>query len=358
MQSAFMGVVRASALLLCALLIISSEARAQPADDAGAEPPPVEPSDTVAADEAAKARAREHFNLGLEHLDARRYARALAEFQEAYRESPHPIALYNVGLAQIALGDPIAAVDTLERYLREAEAAGGLDTARRDEVERLVKGQAMRVAVVRFDVRPMGAAVTLDGREVPAAALDAPHRVLVGEHRLRVRLAGYEAQELSVHLTGREERTLHVALVRGATSKPVVSRGAGPPVRADDASTWRTVSYVLGGTGLAMGLTSGGLYFYNRGRYSDYQSEKAAIDRAWPSATQNDLSALEGRRGRNADLLDSVQTVDGWTVALAITGGVMLASGGALWLGSGTTAATPVAGWSPGAARVGVRGRF
>jgi tetratricopeptide (TPR) repeat protein len=349
-------------LSLCTLLFAWGETRAQPAEEPRAERSPAEERDAAATDDAAKTRAREHFDRGLVHLDARRFAQALTEFQEAYRESPHPIALYNVGLAQIALEDPVAAVDTLERFLREAEAAGTLDTTKRDEVQRLLKGQRMRIAVLRFDVRPPGAMVTLDGREVPAASSSAAHRVQVGEHRLRVALAEYEPQELAVKLTGGEERTLHVALIPVATEKPEASHDVQPPqrerTRREASSSWRTVSYVVGGSGLALGLTAGGLYFYNRGRYSDYQSESAALDRAWPSATQQELPALEKRRDRNQDLLGSVQTVDGWSIGLAIAGGALLASGGALWLTSGTTEAAPSAFWSPGGARVGVHGRF
>lgn len=349
-------------LSLSAVLFAWGEASAQPAEEPDAGPPPSEEADAAAPDDAAKTRAREHFDLGLAHLDAGRFAQALIEFQEAYRESPHPIALYNVGLAQIALGDAIAAVDTLERFLREAEAAGVLETTKRDEVQRLLNDQSMRIAVLRFDVRPPGAMVTLDAREVPAASLSAAHRVQVGEHRLRVELAGYQPQELAVRLTGGEERMLHFSLVPVATEKTATARAAQPapkdPKPDTGASGWRTVSYVLGGTGLALGVTAGGLYLYNRGRYSDYQGEQAALDRAWPSATQHELPGLEDRRARNEDLLGSVQTVDGWSLGLAVAGGALLASGGAIWLTSGSTEAAPVAFWSPGGTRVGVHGRF
>lgn len=65
-------------------------------------------------------RAETHFRVAQEYYEAERFEDALSEFEEAYRLSPRPALLYNIGLAHERLGHWAQARDTYERFIDEA----------------------------------------------------------------------------------------------------------------------------------------------------------------------------------------------------------------------------------------------
>ena len=81
---------------------------------------------SLRADEGSeRAVARQHFASGVALAKRRQFAEALSEFQRAYAAVPHFSVLYNIGQAQIALGQSGDAVATLQRYLDGETPAPG-----------------------------------------------------------------------------------------------------------------------------------------------------------------------------------------------------------------------------------------
>lgn len=70
---------------------------------------------------AEDAKARELFREGDRAYAEARYEDALARFEEAYRLSPRPRLLFNIGNALERLGQLADAADALERYLPDAK---------------------------------------------------------------------------------------------------------------------------------------------------------------------------------------------------------------------------------------------
>ncbi len=118
------------------------------------------PASPSAADiEAARALYEE----GLRSIDALRWDEALRAFEEAYARSGVGAALYNVAVALRALGRHVEARDAGEQLLREHVE---LDPQLREDVERLVREERARIAVLMLESLPRDPApsVRLDGR--------------------------------------------------------------------------------------------------------------------------------------------------------------------------------------------------
>src|SRR5688500_7171623 len=67
---------------------------------------PWAPGATRADDDDPRQRAAALFQQGVASADRGDYRAALLAFERAYALSPHPSALYNIGLALVALDQP------------------------------------------------------------------------------------------------------------------------------------------------------------------------------------------------------------------------------------------------------------
>ncbi|HVT08841.1 MAG TPA: PEGA domain-containing protein [Polyangia bacterium] len=333
-------------MVLCPALAAagpSADGAATPADDGA----------------GAKAEARAHFERGVQLGRDGDYRQAAAEFQRAYELSPHYAVLYNLAQAQVALGLPVEAIDTFQRYLLEGGANVPAD--RRAEVQATVKQQQTHVSMLTVETNVAGASIVVDGVSVGRSPLAGPVRVARGKHQVTAALEGYRAQPQTV--VAEEKARVSVQLERGtpadadrstaapaptvaapAQSAPTpfhaVSTVPGPqpepaPLLAQQSSApdddeaahrdvRRTVGFVAGGLGIAMGAAALGCYLWNRSRFDDYEAAKV-----------NDVAKA-----------DSIRSVNAVTAGLAIGSGALIATGVVLVL-----TAPPRAAGSPQAAR-------
>jgi tetratricopeptide (TPR) repeat protein len=88
----------------------------------------------ASADDAATARARQHFERGEKLYAATKFSDALGEYQQAFDAVPLAGFLFNIGQCYRNLGDYDAAVFSYRQYLKLAPAA-----ANRDQVEQLIR---------------------------------------------------------------------------------------------------------------------------------------------------------------------------------------------------------------------------
>lgn len=127
---------------------------------------------------------------GARHLEAL----ALLERVRALRETA--AVDYNLAVAQRALGRPLDAIASLERYLRLA--GDRIDDARRAEVGERVRELRAAVASVAVVVRaPDSVAVTVDGDPLPAARWNLPSPMNPGRHVFRLTGNGLQPLELA-----------------------------------------------------------------------------------------------------------------------------------------------------------------
>jgi len=353
------------------ILAIGGSLLLWPANVRADAPPAGEAAKPVDDHAGAKAEARARFERGVQLGHDGDYRQAAAEFQRAYELSPHYAVLYNLAQAQVALGQPVEAIDTFQRYLLEGGANVPAD--RRAEVQATIKQQQAHVSMLTVETNVAGASIVVDGVSVGRSPLAGPLRVARGKHQITAALDGYRAQPQTV--VAEEKSRVSVQLERGPAPADVprpaapaaaaastaqaapgpfhaVSAGTAPPPEpaplvstqspgpGDEAPAHgdvrRTVGFVAGGLGVAMGAAALGCYLWNRSRFDDYEAARV-----------NDVAKA-----------DSIRSVNAVTTGLAIGGGVLLATGVVLVLTAPPRAAeAPQAGLTAGSSvAIGPRG--
>jgi len=145
---------------------------------------------SVYADEVPQEAARAHYDAAQKLYDEGRYEEAIAEFEQAYRDKPHPNVLYNIGQAQERLLDYDKSVTAFERYLREAAP----DDPRRKIVENRLRVLRNLPARVKITTVPDKVHATLHGPNGVLYEADAPHefQVPAGTYELELTRDGWE----------------------------------------------------------------------------------------------------------------------------------------------------------------------
>lgn len=269
----------------------------------------------VAAEEGdARAVAREHFKHGVSLAKQRAYAEALSEFQRAYAAVPHFSVLYNIGQAQIALGQSADAVATLQRYLDEAGTE--IDAKRRAEVEQTLAREREKMPppvaapALAAPVPPLTAAsssaVPPPAALPPATAPAAPPTVLQDPGAVPPPMAPPRAQVAR----------------RPANARATHARRIRPPKAS--AADRRTLAYVVGAAGLVLSGGAVAHYAWNRDRYQQWQGKYATY--------YSDPTELNRREANT--LSDSIDRASAITVVLAVGAGVALGTSGVLWVTS------------------------
>ncbi len=341
-----------SAALLAALLALGS-ARIGHADD-------------------PRGEARAHYARGLELAGQNGYEGALREFNAAYAISPQFAVLFNIGQAHIALGHTVEAIEALTRYLRD----GGdrIAPTRRVQVERQIAGlrstlphpevtseaeaarataaaagaaageaieaasEGSRAASARpgtLTVRcpEPGLKLLLDGKRIDLAASSRGVALPGGMHHLVLSAPGRRSTEESLEVQEGGAALVICETLPAVSAPPTVVplQPIGAPVFTAVTSSSepptihaKTVAYILGGLGLALGGTAIGVYFWNRGQYQEAQTEHTYLQ-THPTATQYDQAVQY-----NADV-DSLHRNSIFTVGLAVASVGLLAGGAYLY---------------------------
>jgi hypothetical protein len=162
------------------------------------------------AQSSSQAEARKHFDRGFALTEQRAYAEAVEEFNHAYALSPHFAVLFNLGQCYIALGQPVYAVQALERYLSE----GGKDVPAkwRNQVEADIARQETLIAAVTFHSDTPGAVIKVDGAEIESSPMPAPVRLGAGVHVFSASAPGYEPWEQKMDLVGKSRQVVEIRL--------------------------------------------------------------------------------------------------------------------------------------------------
>ena len=205
--------------------------------------------------------ARAAFDRGMAQVQSEQFALAAASFEESYRLRPVPVVLFNLAGAYDRMGRARQAIETYERYLREAGSTLPAERSSfvRDAVTRL-RGQ---LSTVTLRVTPRDYAVEVDGRrESPVAGaltLDPGRHVLtftaeghqVARRELDAR-AGTNT-ELDVTLTA-SAVTATTAPDPRATPDPRVTLTPAEESRPVTQRWWFWTGVGVAATGVAVGI--------------------------------------------------------------------------------------------------------
>jgi hypothetical protein len=319
-----------------------------------------------------RVEARAHYARGLELTGQNGYEEALREFNAAYAISPQFAVLYNIGQAHIALGHTAEAIEALTRYLHDGGERISLE--RRTQVERQIAGLrstlpnpelASEAEAARATAAAAGAAadeavaaasegshapsarpgtltvrcpepglkLALDGKRIDLAASSHGITLPGGVHHLVLSAPGRRSAEESLEIQEGGTALVICESLPAASAPPAIvpSQPIGPPVFAAVTGSSetptvhaKTVAYLLGGLGVAVGGTAIGVYFWNREQYQKLQAEGKDL-LPTPSATQY-YQAVQ----YNADV-DSLHRNSILTVGLAAASVGLLAGGAYLY---------------------------
>lgn len=164
----------------------------------------------LAQERTDASEAARHFDRGYLLAQQGGLEAAIAEFKQAYALSPHPSVLYNLGQAYAASGRAVEAVQTLRKYLEQADPK--LDAQRHAQATALVDYQGQRIGTLKLVIEPVGAELTLDGEPLGKAPLASPVQLSAGSHGLTVAHAGYTPRSVRVEIVGKTSTTTELRL--------------------------------------------------------------------------------------------------------------------------------------------------
>lgn len=141
-------------------------------------------------------------------------AEALRLFLEAHRLHSDPRYLYNIALANVALGRNADAFIAFRTFIAKST---GVRRVYVEDAQKQIVLLMERVAIVDVSSNLSGATVIADGRDVGLTPLDAPLVLDPGEHRFLVRKKGVEPFERMLILGPGESTRLRVELQQTAS---------------------------------------------------------------------------------------------------------------------------------------------
>jgi hypothetical protein len=237
--------------------------------------------------DADRTTARMLAQEGHEALERNDFATAADRFARANALVHAPTLMLGLAQAEVGLGKLVSALETYNQILRQGLPPNApepfilaVDEARKD-----FAALAPRIPSVIIQIQGGGAAavkVTIDGTDVPAAALGVKRAVDPGKHAVRASAEGFVTREVAVTVAEGKTETVTLRLEPapiappGAPPPPKLEptppvvvpsrRGAPPPSSAG--STQRTLGIVglaVGGAGIGLGAAMGGLVIAKHG---------------------------------------------------------------------------------------------
>ncbi|MFZ5890487.1 MAG: tetratricopeptide repeat protein [Myxococcota bacterium] len=290
--------------------------------------------------------AGEHFERARVFLQAGRYEDAIKELREAYRLSPHPRVLYNLGQAQTALGRDAEAYDTFSAYAQQAQKNQvQLSESERNSLHETLAALERRTSHIRLSLEPATSSVVVDGQPHDAAV---ELTLLPGTHELALHANGYDPEILRLHFEPGEHSVVHAKLQPARhTEQPAQpphaasSRCVSLPMSARASTTSSTQpshtskrsrlhwALGLGAAGVISSLSALTLAVYNHNRYENWQNIQADLNQRWRDPSD---SGVTGAQATNDAYQRSIHQWDNVTIGLGTAGGLLLLGAAGVYL--------------------------
>lgn len=266
----------------------------------------------VLAETPISPEARQHFRTGVALLrdpTGPKYEEAYLAFKAAYRASPSPKILGNLGLCALMLERDGEAIDAYRRYLDEVPDIGDEERA---EIQRELDVLLAGAVPFTLEVSPPGTVTLIDERQ-PVKGLPVLNRYVSDDGNVSLRLrAG--VHHVTIEREGFVAATLDVEAIPGS---PIARRVTLEPVASDPlvpategASVWGEPPViaglvVTGALGVAMATTMG----IGLATHADYEDARA----------EGDVDRGDALRRRGQALNVASDVLLGLTVASAVT---------------------------------------
>ena len=161
--------------------------------------------------------ARRLFEQGVDLVNEGDLEGAVEKFCASYDRNPAAVVLFNIGAIQIELGNSAGALETLQRFLREA--GDDIDPGQIEQAQQVVQDLEREFTFLRIMVSEPGASVSIAGRAAGTSPLLQPLQVDPGVIEVRVRKEGFDEAVVMVPVPGGQTTEISVSLV--ATPKSI-----------------------------------------------------------------------------------------------------------------------------------------
>ncbi len=246
-------------------------------------------SSALAQSDADKATARNLFHEGQQALAAKDCETAADRYERADKLYQAPTIMLGLARAYVCLGKFVKGKEKYNLVMREQLPAGA-SQAFKDAVQdarKEIVGLDGKIGYLTLTVQgpaAEAAKVTIDGEEMPAAALGVRRPLDPGQHVIRADAVGWKPNEATVTITALQNTPFTVSL----QVDPNDVGGDASPGGGSSGDTLRLVGYIglgVGAAGLIFGGISGGLAIGKRGDLTDACTE----DGKCPADQQSNL---------------------------------------------------------------------
>jgi hypothetical protein len=179
----------------------------------------------------AAHRPRTRYDRALKFYDDGVYDAALVELTRAYELNPSYRLIYNIAQTKVALRDYAGALESFQRYLREA--GGQIASDRVSAVSAQLNDLEQRVGRLTIDTDVADAEVLVDDNLLATTPLSGPLLVNAGLRRVTVRHPAYSARTQRVSIAGGEQVRVAMQLL---PSPPSTTPATGPSASGEPSS--------------------------------------------------------------------------------------------------------------------------
>jgi hypothetical protein len=152
-----------------------------------------------------------HMDNGVKLFSDKNYPAAVAEFQAAYEARPGANPLVNIALCDKEMFRYPQAIAALQEAIEKHGSS--MDQGDLKAAVDAIKEMRALLGTVTLTVTPRGAAVSVDGEDLPAGAADKPLLLGPGTHKIAARAPGYSPAEQRVMVASERAQTVSLALV-------------------------------------------------------------------------------------------------------------------------------------------------
>jgi hypothetical protein len=266
---------------------------------------------------AAIAGAKSLVGEGRKLRAAGRLQEARERFESAWLLIPTPIIGLDLGTAREALGLWIEARAILleAAALPPIANESAESLAARDEARRMATDLEARIPTLAVTIQGAGSAakvvVNVDGAEVPEAEVAAPRKVNPGKHAVVAQI-GERLQRVDIDVAEREAKTATIVFPPIEAPPPRVTVVDAPP-RVTVTSPFTYIGFSVAGAGIVIGTVTGVVSIR---KSHDVTTACAGFDNQCPASLQGDYDSA--RRWGNVSTVSFI--IGGAGVALGVYG--------------------------------------
>jgi hypothetical protein len=195
--------------------------------------------------EAQKAKAKKEFDKGVTAMDSHDYKTALGHFQAAYDAAPHWMVLGHIGNCQAKLNDPVNAIKSYEKFLKDG--GDDIDADQRSAARQNLEEQRKKVGVLHLLVKPKESTVNIDGESYGNPPFEeillkaGPHHIIVvrGEDEIEQDFTIDAGKEKTIKIYPKDDTVAAIVAPVPAPQpqpEPEPAPKTGPSMVTDDAA--------------------------------------------------------------------------------------------------------------------------